>query len=49
MAYEWVIAGTAFGIKAFFAVLVFAFCAAIVLGLLTLIAGVLGDYEKHSK
>lgn len=31
---QWIAAGAAFGIQAFFAVLVFALCAGVVLGLL---------------
>jgi hypothetical protein len=42
---EWVAAGAAFGIKAFFAVFVFALCCATVLGILTAIASVFGGRE----
>lgn len=39
---EWVAAGAAFGIKAFFAVVVFLLCCATVLGVLTALAGLFG-------
>jgi hypothetical protein len=42
---EWVAAGAAFGIKAFFAVFVFALCCATVLGVLTALAGVFGGRD----
>ena len=42
---EWVAAGAAFGIKAFFAVTVFLLCCATVLGILTAIASVFGGRE----
>jgi hypothetical protein len=42
---EWVTAGAAFGIKAFFAVVVFLLCCATVLGVLTAIASVFGGRE----
>ena len=49
---EWVTEGAAFGIKAFFAVLVFiAFCGAVV-GLLGLGAKIMGgedESEKHNR
>ena len=37
---EWVAAGAAFGIKAFFAVFVFFLCCATVLGVLSMVASV---------
>ena len=43
---EWVAAGAAFGIKAFFAVFVFLLCAGVVLGLLALFGWVLGGGEE---
>ena len=42
---EWVAAGAAFGIKAFFAVVVFLLCCGIVLGLLGLMARFFGGDE----
>ena len=39
---EWFAAGAAFGIKAFFAVVVFLLCCATVLGILTAIASMFG-------
>ena len=42
---EWVAAGAAFGIKAFFAVVVFLLCCATVLGVLTALAGLFGGRE----
>ena len=39
---EWVAAGAAFGIEAFFAVFVFALCCATVLGVLTALVGLFG-------
>jgi hypothetical protein len=42
MITEWIAEGSAFGIKAFFAVIVFALCCATVLGILTAIASVFG-------
>ena len=42
---ECVADGAAFGIKAFFAVFVFALCCATVLGILTAIASVFGGHE----
>ena len=42
---EWVAAGAAFGIEAFFAVVVFLLCVCTVLGLLTAIASVFGGRE----
>ena len=39
---EWVAAGAAFGIKAFFAVFVFLLCAGIVLGVLAAMARIFG-------
>lgn len=35
---QWFVAGVAFGVKAFFAVLVFVLCAGVILGVLGLIA-----------
>ena len=43
---EWVAAGAAFGIKAFFAVFVFLLCAGVVLGLLALLGWALGGDEE---
>ena len=43
---EWVAAGAAFGIKAFFAVLVFLLCCATVLGVVTALAGLFGGREE---
>lgn len=42
---EWVAAGAAFGIKAFFAVVVFLLCVCTVLGLLTVVAGLFGGRD----
>jgi hypothetical protein len=39
---EWVAAGAAFGIEAFFAVFVFALCCATVLGVLALVGSLVG-------
>lgn len=39
---EWVAAGAAFGFKAFFAVLVFLLCCAMVLGVLALVGSLVG-------
>ena len=39
---DWIAAGAAFGIKAFFAVVVFALCALAVLGLVGVLAKVFG-------
>lgn len=47
MFYEWVAAGAAFGIKAFFAVVVFFLIAGGLIGLVGLIAGLLGGIEKE--
>jgi hypothetical protein len=44
--YEWVAQGAAFGIKAFFAVFVFALVCLAVLGLLSLIASVFGGGKE---
>jgi hypothetical protein len=46
---EWVAAGAAVGIKAFFAVFVFALCCATVLGVLTALAGVFGGREEDDR
>lgn len=43
---EWVAAGAAFGIEAFFAVFVFFLCCATVLWLLSLIASVFGGGKE---
>ena len=43
---EWVTIGTAIGIKAFFAVFVFALCCATVLGVLAIVARVFGGDEE---
>ncbi len=43
---EWVTVGAAFGIKAFFAVLVFLLCCGVVLGLLALLGQALGGDEE---
>ena len=45
MFYEWVSAGVAFGIKAFFAVFVFLLCLAVVMTALGLIAKAFGGEE----
>ena len=42
---EWVAAGAAFGIKAFFAVVVFLLCAGVVLGVLALLGSVFGGND----
>ena len=43
---EWVAAGAAFGIKAFFAVFVFFLCCATVLGVLAIVARIFGGDEE---
>ena len=43
---EWVAAGAAFGIKAFFAVFVFALCCCTVLGVLAIVARIFGGDEE---
>ena len=43
---EWVAAGAAFGIKAFFAVFVFALCCCPVLGVLAIVARIFGGDEE---
>ncbi len=42
MFIEWVAAGAAFGVEAFFAVFVFLLCAGVMLGL----AGIIGGFFK---
>lgn len=44
---EWVAAGAAFGIEAFFAVVVFLLCVGAVLGLLGLIASVFKGSDER--
>lgn len=39
---EWIAAGTALGIKAFFAVFVFLLCSGVVLGVLALVGSLVG-------
>ena len=39
---EWVAAGAAFGIEAFFAVFVFLLCSGVVLGVLALVGSLVG-------
>lgn len=39
---EWVAAGAAFGIKAFFAVVVFLLCVGVMLGVLALVGSLVG-------
>ena len=46
MFYEWVAAGAAFGIKAFFAVVVFFLIAGGLIGLVGLIAGLAGNGKE---
>ena len=43
---KWVAAGAAFGIKAFFAVFVFALCCGVILGLFTFLAGRFGGDDE---
>jgi len=43
---EWVAAGAAFGIEAFFAVFVFFLCCATVLGVLAIVARIFGGDEE---
>ena len=43
---EWVAVGASIGIKAFFAVFVFALCCATVLGVLAIVARVFGGDEE---
>lgn len=43
---EWVSAGAAFGIKAFFAVVVFLLCCAAVFGVVAALASVIGGREE---
>lgn len=43
---EWVAAGAAFGIKAFFAVFVFLLCAGVVLGVFAAMARIFGGDEE---
>lgn len=46
---EWVTVGVAFGIKAFFALFVFALCAGVALGLMALLARILGGAEDDEE
>jgi hypothetical protein len=43
---DWVAAGAAFGIKAFFAVFVFALCCATVLGILSVLISIFGGQDN---
>ena len=43
---EWVAAGAAFGIKAFFAVFIFLLCCLIVLGLMAIVSYALNGGRK---
>lgn len=49
MFYEWVAEGAAFGIKAFFAVAVFAMICAAVLGILGLVGRMFGDGNGRTR
>ena len=47
MFYEWVAAGAAFGVEAFFAVFMFLLCCCVIVGILALVAAFMraGDRE----
>ena len=49
MFYEWVSEGAAFGVKAFFAVVIFGLCCAAVVGLIALVGMVIGEDKKRPK
>ena len=49
MFYEWVSDGAAFGIKAFFAAVVFLICVAAVVGLLALLTMVMGENKDEMR
>ena len=48
MFYEWVTAGAAFGISAFFALFVFMLLCAAVVGFIVIVSGVFGGGESDT-